>query len=357
MGCKAIVTDGKRFRSVCSKFREYNYAFICHTEYCLFNADIVQQAIDKDTSASLQEVSLALGILIGRSTSEDRMIIDVYVSDNMVSDDILKMNIAMYNVNICVHRSRSKKSVPDQKKQKNLSIEVDKKEKRLPPVDIGDDDCTFNEAIPTIVSYSTEQRNTCSNDLEVGANKRKYSRHFSDEGKVLLERAKSYSFTEGGVFTNSGLFFLNELIRHKIPMTIISSETGVDLACIYNAKRELSLMSQEEIQALMKMPLSSDGYYDKNAAKVQAVCRNIRGKSPTGNYVEDFEQAMSLKFGKEDKQCVLDAFYVADSFSSFCSLLSASSFSYKSEIHQVEDVYNALKIVKDVLQPQEEFYE
>lgn len=333
MAYKAIVTDGKRFRKVCGKFKDYSYAFVCHTEYSLVNADVIQQAIDAESVASVQEVALALGVLIGRASPTDQMVVDVYVSDNLVSENILQLNVCMYNVDVRVHKSRSK-AVTQVIEEKTET----KEQPDTPPVDLGiDDESIFTEDISPFVTYSEQ-----SEDQP----KRKYTRHFSDETLSLLEKAKTFSFREGEPphihFTNQGLAFLNDLLEHKIPMTAIASATGISPTCIHDAKRKLSLMSTREIRSLYNSENNITACYDKDSPKVLLVCKNLRGKPLTGNYVTDFEQAMWVSLSDEDKNYLLQAFYASDGFDSFCTLVNASSFSYKKEIRDVADIYESL---------------
>lgn len=368
MAYKAIITDGKRFRNVCAKFKEYNYGFVCHTEYNLLNADIVQQAVDKEVVASVQEISLALGVLIGRSTPTDSMYIDVYVSDNSVSDELLKINVGMYNVDIRVHKTRARKeSTEDSDKvvEKETPKVKEKEEKKsvekkdiLPPVDIGqDEDFIFEISepeIPAIVSYSQDRKTTTVDDTK---KKRKYTRHFSEETLALLDKAKDFTFREGTAphihFTNKGLAFLNDLLEHSIPMTAIATATGISPTCIHDAKRKLSMMAPREIRALYNSESSTGTQYDKDSPNVLSVCKNLRGRPLSGDYVKDVEQALWVTFDDEDKKCFSDAFNAADSFKSFCSMLNASSFSYKKEICELEDVYDSLCGIKKCFERKE----
>ena len=358
MGYKAIITDGKRFRNVCEKFRNYNYAFVCHTEYSLVNADVIQRAIDSEAIATIGEIAMAIGILVGRSSMTDAVEIDVYVSDNEVSDYVTAINVGMYNVSIRVHKMIVRKK----KEECKLDSEpIDPSNKEVSSVcmdsvkdaslEVLGEDVDF----PVLVSYTTgEENNIPANSLDsvVPTEQKNWkarikTNKYSNEQIILLEKASEYNFGEkiGRSFrySNEGLAFMYKLIEEEqFPISTVSIVTGIKASNLYLVHKNFKLMSTEQQESL-KSNSNNSLLYNSADDRITSVYKNLRGHSLTGNCIKDIENIVHLSFDIKDKKILEDAFVYSSSYEDFLDKINNSEFSYKNEMSEIKDVYCCLK--------------
>ena len=358
MEYKAIITDGKRFRNVCEKFRNYNYAFVCHTEYSLVNADVIQRAIDSEAVATIGEIAMAIGILVGRSSLTDAVEIDVYVSDNEVSDYVTAMNVGMYNVSIRVHKMIVRKKKEEKVLESEAIVPSNKEVAAVCVKPVKDNSLEIlgeDVDFPVLVSYVAGDKKNASvpslDSTDISENQNWKARiktnKYTDSQIALLEKASEYNFGEkiGRSFrySNEGLAFMYKLIEEEqFPISIISIVTGIKASSLYLVHKNFKLMSPEQQESL-SVNSNSSFLYNPSDDRIASVCKNLRGHSLTGNCIKDMENVVHLSFDIKDKKILEDAFVYSSSYEDFLDKINNSEFSYKNEMSEIKDVYCCLK--------------